>query len=51
MHFSGLVATPDGTKLMRTSRVAAFSPEDAFKLGQDAGKELKANGPKELFMY
>lgn len=45
------MSTPDGTKMMRTSRQGVFSSEDAVKLGADAGKELKANGPKELFMY
>ena len=51
LHFSGLVATPDGKQIMRTTRVANFSAEDAAKAGADAGKELKATGPKELFMY
>lgn len=45
------MATPDGTQMMRTSRVAGFSAEDAVKAGDEAGRELKANGPKELFMY
>jgi hypothetical protein len=51
LHFSGLVATPDGTQMMRTSRVAGFTEADAVKVGEEAGKELKATGPKELFMY
>ncbi|GFR45952.1 hypothetical protein Agub_g7418 [Astrephomene gubernaculifera] len=51
LHFSGLVATPDGTQMMRTSRVAGFGEAEAVAAGQEAGRELKANGPKELFMY
>ena len=48
---SGLVATPDGKQMMRTTRVAAFTDADAITAGDEAGRELKANGPKELFMY
>lgn len=51
LHFSGLVATPDGKQIMRASRVVPFTEADAVKCGEEAGKELKANGPKELFMY
>lgn len=51
LHFSGLVATADGKQIMRISRVGVFSSEDAEKLGTECGKELKATGPKELFMY
>jgi len=38
--FSGLIAKPDGSLLLEASRAGA--PEDAVKMGTDAGEELKA---------
>jgi hydroxymethylbilane synthase len=38
--FDGLIAKPDGSLIYRTARTGA--PEDAVKLGTDAGEELKA---------
>jgi len=39
-HFKGLVARPDGSELLETSRVG--KPENAVELGEDAGNELRA---------
>lgn len=39
LHLRALLATPDGTKLWRTERRGA--PEDAARIGRDAGAELQ----------
>ena len=39
LYFEGLIAKVDGTTVYRTSRVG--SPDDAVKLGSEAGEELK----------
>lgn len=44
------MATPDGKKMLRTSRVAAFNEADALKVGRDAGNELKAQGGTKFFL-
>jgi hydroxymethylbilane synthase len=51
LHFSGLVATPDGKEMLRASRVAPFTPEAAFAAGKEAGEELKANARPGFFMW
>jgi hydroxymethylbilane synthase len=51
LHFRGLVATPDGTKIQETSRVGNFSLADAAIMGREAGEELKKNAPEGLFSW
>lgn len=51
LHFSGLVATPDGKQILRTSRVCAFNEADAVKAGREAGEELKASAPPGFFSW
>jgi hydroxymethylbilane synthase len=51
LHFSGLVATPDGKEVLRTSRVCAFNAADAEKAGTEAGQELKKNARPGFFMW
>jgi hydroxymethylbilane synthase len=43
----GLVASPDGTQVLRTSRQGAAA--DAARIGADAGAELKARLPAGFF--
>ncbi|CAM8922762.1 unnamed protein product [Rhodiola kirilowii] len=38
--FKGLVASPDGTKVLETSRNGSYSYDDMISMGKDAGKEL-----------
>ncbi|MBA0828909.1 hypothetical protein Goarm_013536, partial [Gossypium armourianum] len=38
--FKGLVASPDGTRVLETSRKGAYAFEDMVMMGKDAGKEL-----------
>jgi len=40
LHFHGLIARPDGSELLETTRTGA--PGDGARLGRDAGEELKA---------
>jgi hydroxymethylbilane synthase len=42
-----LVATPDGSRVLRTSRAGAAA--DAAALGRDAGAELKARAGRDFF--
>lgn len=51
LHFSGLVATPDGKQVMRTSRVSSWSEEEAIRAGKDAGDELKKAAPAGFFSW
>lgn len=45
LHFSGLISKPDGTDMIRVTRVGEIS--DSIKIGQDAGEEIKTiAGPK-----
>jgi hydroxymethylbilane synthase len=44
LHFRGLIAKPDGSVLLETTRVGSLS--DAVLMGRDAGQELKTRaGP------
>jgi hypothetical protein len=46
------VATPDGKEVMRTGpRTAPFTPEDAVRLGKEAGAQLKADARPGFFMW
>ncbi|KAF3775158.1 Porphobilinogen deaminase [Nymphaea thermarum] len=38
--FRGLVASPDGTRVLETSRRGPYNFEDMVSMGKDAGKEL-----------
>ncbi|XAR56891.1 Hydroxymethylbilane synthase [Bertholletia excelsa] len=38
--FRGLVASPDGTRVLETSRKGPYAFEDMILMGKDAGKEL-----------
>lgn len=49
IHLRALVATPDGAKLFRAERMGSL--RDAEKLGRDAGAELRAAAPAELFQF
>ncbi|BBN01485.1 hydroxymethylbilane synthase [Marchantia polymorpha subsp. ruderalis] len=49
--FRGLVASPDGTKVLETSRECAFSYDDMIAVGKDAGEELKARGGPDFFNW
>jgi len=39
LHFKGLIAKPDGSVLLETSRTGSLS--DGVTMGKDAGEELK----------
>jgi hydroxymethylbilane synthase len=43
LHLDGLVASPDGRQVLRTSRIG--DREDAARIGSDAGRELKSRLP------
>lgn len=47
--FKGLVASPDGTRVLETSREGAFSYDDMVALGIDAGEELKKRAGPDFF--
>lgn len=49
LHFSGLVARPDGSKVHEVSRVGTFSPADAERIGKEAGEELKKVAGADFF--
>lgn len=46
LHFYGLLISPDGRDAVETRREGA--PEDAARLGADAGRELKERAPASL---
>lgn len=47
LHFRGMILRPDGSGMHETVRVG--SPADAFRLGADAGAELKSRAPADFF--
>ena len=47
--FDGLIASLDGTEILRTSREGSWSADDVLAAGTDAGDELKAKAPKDFF--
>ncbi|XP_077253363.1 porphobilinogen deaminase, chloroplastic-like [Tasmannia lanceolata] len=49
--FRGLVASPDGTKVLETSRRGPYALEDMILMGKDAGKELLARGGPGFFNW
>ncbi|CAA6669888.1 unnamed protein product [Spirodela intermedia] len=49
--FRGLVASPDGTRVLETSRRGPYSLDDMLLMGKDAGKELIATGGPDFFRW
>ncbi|XP_048333556.2 porphobilinogen deaminase, chloroplastic [Ziziphus jujuba] len=49
--FKGLVASPDGTRVLETSRKGPYLFEDMIKMGKDAGKELLSQAGPGFFDY
>ncbi|OIV92633.1 hypothetical protein TanjilG_17984 [Lupinus angustifolius] len=47
--FRGLVASPDGTRVLETSRVGPYAVEDMIEMGKDAGKELLSRAGPGFF--
>ncbi|KAK8475109.1 hypothetical protein V6N13_102579 [Hibiscus sabdariffa] len=47
--FKGLVASPDGTRVLETSRKGAYAYEDMIMMGKDAGKELLSRAGPGFF--
>ncbi|KAK4759824.1 hypothetical protein SAY87_022955 [Trapa incisa] len=47
--FRGLVASPDGTRVLETSRKGPYTYEDMILMGRDAGKELLARAGSQFF--
>ena len=50
LAFRGLVASPDGKRVLETTRSGSFDPEDAVRLGDDAGQELKKEAGPDFFV-
>ena len=49
LHFRGLVASPNGSKIFETTRVGTFDAAEGAKLGREAGEELKAKAGPDFF--
>ncbi|XP_019421975.1 PREDICTED: porphobilinogen deaminase, chloroplastic-like [Lupinus angustifolius] len=47
--FRGLVASPDGTRVLETTRVGPYAVEDMIEMGKDAGKELLSRAGPGFF--
>ncbi|KAL8147038.1 porphobilinogen deaminase, chloroplastic-like [Apium graveolens] len=47
--FKGLVASPDGTRVLETSRKGPYSYDDMIAMGKDAGQELLSMGGANFF--
>ncbi|MBA0698080.1 hypothetical protein Goari_021589 [Gossypium aridum] len=47
--FKGLVASPDGTRVLETSRKGSYHFEDMVLMGKDAGKELLSRAGPGFF--
>ncbi|KAM3302721.1 porphobilinogen deaminase, chloroplastic [Capsicum chacoense] len=47
--FKGLVASPDGTRVIETSRKGPYTFEDMIRMGEDAGKELLSKAGPGFF--
>lgn len=47
--FRGLVASPDGTRVLETSRIGPYAYEDMMKMGRDAGEELLSRAGPGFF--
>ncbi|XWS54344.1 hypothetical protein CRYUN_Cryun10bG0082000 [Craigia yunnanensis] len=49
--FKGLVASPDGTRVLETSRKGPYVFEDMVMMGKDAGKELLSRAGPGFFDF
>eukprot|EP00262_Sarcandra_glabra_P003510 TRINITY_DN1424_c0_g1_i1.p1 TRINITY_DN1424_c0_g1~~TRINITY_DN1424_c0_g1_i1.p1 ORF type:complete len:374 (-),score=58.21 TRINITY_DN1424_c0_g1_i1:208-1329(-) len=49
--FRGLVASPDGTRVLETSRRGAFTVDDMILMGKDAGNELLTSAGPGFFNW
>ncbi|MFQ6630024.1 hypothetical protein Gotur_007555 [Gossypium turneri] len=49
--FKGLVASPDGTRVLETSRKGVYAFEDMVMMGKDAGKELLSRAGPGFFDF
>lgn len=47
--FRGLVASPDGTRVLETSRKGSYTLQDMIVMGKDAGKELLSQAGPGFF--
>ncbi|XP_022982636.1 porphobilinogen deaminase, chloroplastic-like [Cucurbita maxima] len=47
--FKGLVASPDGTRVLETSRRGSYAIDDMIAMGKDAGKELLSRAGPGFF--
>lgn len=47
--FDGLVASPDGKRILETSKTGSFTAEEAEKIGDKAGQELKSQAGPDFF--
>uniref|UniRef100_A0A2P2JY39 Porphobilinogen deaminase, chloroplastic n=1 Tax=Rhizophora mucronata TaxID=61149 RepID=A0A2P2JY39_RHIMU len=47
--FKGLVASPDGTRVLETSRKGPYTLDDMVRMGNDAGKELLSRAGPGFF--
>ncbi|KAJ6919012.1 porphobilinogen deaminase [Populus alba x Populus x berolinensis] len=47
--FKGLVASPDGTRVLKTSRKGPYAFDDMIAMGKDAGKELLSQAGPGFF--
>eukprot|EP00475_Leptophrys_vorax_P001116 TRINITY_DN10579_c0_g2_i1.p1 TRINITY_DN10579_c0_g2~~TRINITY_DN10579_c0_g2_i1.p1 ORF type:complete len:370 (-),score=35.08 TRINITY_DN10579_c0_g2_i1:158-1267(-) len=49
--FRGLVASPDGKKIIETSRKGSYSYDEMIEMGVDAGKELLGSAGPDFFSW
>ncbi|KAF3322503.1 porphobilinogen deaminase [Carex littledalei] len=49
--FRGLVASPDGTRVLETSRQGAYAFDEMVEMGKDAGKELLSRAGPGFFNW
>ncbi|XP_021899684.1 porphobilinogen deaminase, chloroplastic [Carica papaya] len=49
--FKGLVASPDGTRVLETTRKGPYALEDMILMGKDAGKELLSQAGPGFFGF
>eukprot|EP00210_Caulerpa_lentillifera_P005280 g5044.t1 len=49
LTFHGLVASPDGMRVLQTKRDGSFDPEEAERIGDEAGNQLKSEAGPNFF--
>ena len=49
LSFRGLIASPDGKQCFEVACTGTFDPEDAVRVGRDAGEQLKADAGPAFF--